>query len=199
MTLAFILKQWKFVAIIVLVIFLSVTLIGRSKDKAEIKRVTTNNSVLYGNFKSYKTANGKNAASVGVLTLKLNEFKQNEPLLLNEIASLKIKPKRVESVSKISMSTDLSVSLPLTSKIVYKDSVKCFEKKNKYLDLSGCYSKDSTQINLHIPVSITPVLHKIPCFTFLWIDFGIKEMRLDILCDNPYTQITSAKIIEFAK
>lgn len=199
MALSFFLKQWKYVAIFALSAILIIVLVGRSKDKAEIKRVTTNNSVLWGNFKSYKTANGKNAASVGVLTLKLNEFKRNEPLLLKEIASLKIKPKRVKQVSQISMNTNISATLPVVDRVEHGDTAKCFSKIDEYVELSCCYLKDSAVINIHIPVTITPVLHKIPYFTFLWIDFGIKEIRLDIICNNPYTEITSAKIIEFTK
>lgn len=196
---AFILRQWKYIAIAVLILVIAMMNGQARKDRSEISRITANNAVLYGNFKSYKTAYGKSVASVGQLTLRLNEFKANEPLLRKEIESLKINLRRVESVSQISINTEFRETLPLTSRIVVVDTVKCFAKKTEFIDLSGCYSKDSTDISLSVPITITPILHKVPRFTLFWIDFGIKEMRLDILCDNPYATITSAKIIEFSK
>jgi hypothetical protein len=206
MILTFILKQWKYVLLIAFAIVIYFLISVNKKQKAEIERKTQNIEVLNSNYTSYKSAyntglktiHGKdsiiqlNAAKVQALTYTANEYKQYQASTTQTIKELNLKLKNVQAVTNIGTSTSTTVH----TNIVYVDSVKCLQFKDKFTTVSGCFKGDTIDLLVENRDSLTTIVSRIPKCKFLWWSWGTKAIQLDIRAQNPNTKFTYLKYIE---
>jgi cbb3-type cytochrome oxidase subunit 3 len=210
MILNFLLKNWKYLLIIVFAaIFAAIIYFlftENKKQKAEIDRKTQNIEVLNSNYSSYKssyntglkTIHGKdsiiqlNAAKVQALNYTVSEFKQFRASDVQTIRELNLKLKNVQSVTNIGTSTTSNIN----TKIVYVDSAKCLLFQDKFTTVSGCFKGDSINLLVENRDSLTTVISRIPKYKLLWWTWGVKAIQLDIRAQNPNTKFTYLKYIE---
>ena len=199
----FLLKQWKWVLLLVFAVVIFFLISANRTKKAEIERKTQNIEVLNSNFKSYKSAyntglkniHGKdsiiklNVAKVKSLTYTLGEYKDYSTRDAQIIKDLKLSLKTAQSVSNITTVTNQNIHTPT----MIKDSTMCFNFTDTYLKLSGCSSKKGTDITYHATDSIFAVIDMVSKHNFLFFHWGDKINSLTAVSKNPNTNITGLK------
>lgn len=181
--------------IILLSVFCFFSVKQCSKIKAEADRLEDNQDVLLSDVRYYQIKDSINVASIGQLILTKNEYKAYKAESANLIKDLRIRLNRVESTSKTSTKTEYEVKTTVRDSIIYSDTLKCFHYRNNYLDLAGCLNSDSVDIDLISYDTIHQVVHRVPR-KFLFIKYGTKGIRQEVLSSNPHTKITYTEYIK---
>ena len=112
----FLLRNWYYVAIALLSIFLYSSINSNRKASVEIERLNSNIEILESDFVTYQVKmrdiiNGKdsiiirNAAQISALNLTMEEYKKFRQQDLTEIANLKLKVKNVQSGFAVNFET----------------------------------------------------------------------------------------------
>ena len=195
-------------AVVVAAIVALIVQHGKIKHlRAERDKYQTNTQVLMEDVKRYQTRDSLNVATIGVLELKLSEFKKYRAEDAELIKSLKIKNRDLEAVTTAQMQTISELRAELKDSIVYLPGdtvervVKCIEYRDRYLDVVGCIidnvfsgevvSRDSLTI-------VNTVQYKRFC-GFLWKTKKVKNRQIDVVSRNPHTQIMGVEYIEIEK
>lgn len=167
-------------------------------------RLKDNQNSLLSEIKHYVTKDSLNVASVEKLTLSNHEFKTHNEGLVKTVESLNIKVRRLQSVSETAISSDYTIktrikdSIRWTDKSKPPDTLKCIDHKEKWLQIKGCIEKKEFSGSIHIPDTIIQIVHRVPR-KFLFIKYGTKAIRQEVLSKNPHTSIAFTKYIEFKK
>jgi len=199
-------KYWKYGLIILLGSLLLVFISNYNYEKKENVRKDSNITVLNSTVVKYKVAlntglkklNGKdsiislNAAKIQSLTYTVDEFKRFQASDMQIINALNLKIKNVQSVTNVGTHTDQNIH----TGSIQKDSTICFDFQDKWLTLSGCAGKKFTDISYHQKDSLSTVASRIPKHRFLWWTWGVKGIQLNIVSQNPNTEISYLKYIE---
>lgn len=168
------------------------------KERKENKRLEQNQESLLSDVKHYKTEAGDWAASVMMLKLSKSEMESHCDDLNNTIKELNLKLKRVQSAATTSTKTDVDISVPVRDSIVYRDridTIKCIEYIDPWIQLKGCFDKGLFSGSINSNDTITQVVHRIPK-KFLFIKYGTKAIRQEVVCKNPHTKIVFTEYIE---
>ena len=199
-------KYWSYslIALLSVVIYF---MFGTIKEKnVEIIRKTSNIEVLNSEFQKYKVEstikmNGKdstiqlNAAKINSLSYTVSEFEQFRANDAQTIESLKLKLKNVLSVANVSTQTSQNVTTPT----IKTDTTVCFNYKDSFVSIFGCVKNDSTALAYSGQDSLTIIPSVIPKHKFLWMTWGAKGVRLDVISKNPNTTFTYAKYVEIKR
>lgn len=73
--------------------------------------------------------------------------------------------------------------------------LKCLELHTPYLDVSGCIDMGRFSGKIISRDTLDQAVHRVP-HRFWFIKWGTKAIRQDIVCRNPYSQITYSEYIE---
>ena len=199
--LQFLLKQWKYVLIIVLLIVAYLFYLNNKSLKKEVTRQTTNVEVLNSKLETYritvnthiKAINGKdsiinlNAGKIGALTYTVNQYKDFEAANAQTITELKLKLKTAQNSSSIVTNT-------ITNTIaILKDS--CFSQKTEWQDISGCILNGKISVQTVNRDSLLAVINTVSKHNFWFIHWGEKISSLTAVSKNPNTTITGLKFI----
>lgn len=202
-------KYWAYLSLAICVIIIYCMLGTIKRKNSEIARKTSNIEVLNANFNSYKVAykiglkklSGKdsiielNAAKVGSLSYTVDEFKQFRDSDVQTIEALKLKLKNVISVTNIGTQTDQHITTPT----IKTDSTTCFNYKDEFLTMNGCVEKDSADITYENTDKLTIIPSTVAKHHFLWWEWGVKGIQLDVLSHNPHTTFTYEKYYDLKK
>ena len=192
----------------VLIVFILVSSIGTlfwryKAERSERIRLDGNQTALLEDVHRYKTKDSLNVLSIGRLELTKSEFKKYKEESVEAIDDLNIKLRRVQSVqntntvTEIEFQTIIKDSLVIVDNVI-RDTLKCMEYKNAFVDFSACFAGDTVNASILIPVNLTQVIHRIPK-KFLFLKWGTKAIKQEIFSDNPYTTIAYSEYIEFKK
>lgn len=170
------------------------------KESKERQRLKRNHSVLLrDSIDRYKAKNNLMVASIEQLELTVSELKQSRTELMREIKNMRIKPKRVISVSETATRTEVAIKSPIRDTI-YIDSgkvrkVKQFNWSDHWTQVNGIITNDSVAINYKSVDTLVQVLH-IERRKFLFIQWGVKAIRQSVMLKNPNAQIVSTEYIK---
>ena len=167
-------------------------------NKEEANRLAQNQNTLMTEIDYYIFRDSLHVASINQLILDQSEFKRYKSETAELIKDLEIKLKRVESTSKTVVKTEYKIQTTIKDSIVYKDTLKCFDYKNKHIDVAGCFSKDTVNLDIASRDTIVQVVHRIPR-RFLFFNYGTKGIKQEILSLNPYTTIVYTEYIKLKK
>lgn len=199
--LQFILKQWKWVLIILLLIVAYLFYLNNKSLKKEVTRQTTNVEVLNSKLETYritvnthvKKINGKdslislNVGKIQALTYTVNQYKDFEATNNQTITELKIKLKTAENSSNIETNT-------ITNTVsILKDS--CFSQKTEWQDISGCILKGKISIQTVNRDSLFAVINTVSKHNFWFVHWGEKVSSLTAVSKNPNTTIAGLKFV----
>jgi len=160
--------------------------------------------VLLNEMNDYRTKDSLNAVSVSELQLKLSEVEQYRSEDMKLIASLQADRKRLQQITSAQTQTNYSLNTIVRDSIVYRDhyqvdTIRCIDIAEKWFDLHGCIDANSKFAGkFENRDSLLYVEHVIPK-RFLFIKWGIKERRQEIVSRNPHTKITGAEFITVRK
>lgn len=195
--------------IIIAISLLSLNKIRNLKD--ENARLLANQKILLSKNqdKSYIVSDSLNAAKVSGLLLTLKEYKKYRAEDLKLISQLKIKKSDLqkvissqsETISKLS--TNLIDSIRVDTVFNSIDTIKCFNYKSKWTDISGYIDLKLDSINLKINNReslkvVETVLYK-RFLGFLWKTNKIKDRQVDIISENPNTKIINLEYINIGR
>lgn len=200
------LKIYIIVGIIIASLFGTIAILHHrlQKEKAEKELYQRNTDVLMGKVDEYKTKDSLNVASIGVIELKLSEYKKYRADDLSLINTLKVDKNRLEQITTAQTQTIYELKGSVRDSIVYVDNyivdtLRCLDIANKWFDLHGCINnKNAFSGTFENRDSLIYVEHIVPK-KFLFIKWGVKERKQEILSKNPNTRIVNAEYISIRK
>ena len=165
----------------------------------ETKRLRNNNEALTSEAKLYKTRWGESAASALALELELKEFKRSHSNDVKRIKRLKVRPRRVESVAKAASEGEISVTTPLrdatSSQGNLVDSLPKFSWSDSWVSIEGAIRDGNIICEIHSVDTIHQIIHRVPR-RFLFVRYGTKAIRQEIVSSNPHTRIVYTEYVE---
>lgn len=175
----------------------------------ENNRLSNNQETLLTENEHYKIRDSLNVSKTNQLELKLSELKKYKSEYTQLVKDLNIKNSQLEQIISINAETITnlkamlrdSIRLDTVSNII--DTLKCFEYKSKYTDVSGCINKDIIDMQIRNRESLKAIeSKKKKKFLFfklpIWL-FGYKSKQLDIVSLNPNTTIEYIEYISVTK
>lgn len=175
----------------------------------ENNRLSNNQETLLTENEHYKIRDSLNVSKTNQLELKLSELKKYKSEYTQLVKDLNIKNSQLEQIISVNAEaiTNLkamlrdSIRLDTVSNII--DTLKCFEYKSKYTDVSGCINKDIIDMQIRNRESLKAIeSKKKKKFLFfklpIWL-FGYKSKQLDIVSLNPNTTIEYIEYISVTK
>ncbi len=181
--------------------FIAIYMLSYSNHKIskERDRYKANQAALLVDVEHYKTESGLNAASVQKLTLSYDELKKNYDDVVKTAKDLDIKLKRIESVSTSATKTEVVVKTVVKDSFIYRDGVidklSTFRWYDPWVNVDGEIRKDSVTLDVCSHDTLVQIVHRVP-HKFLFIKWGTKAIRQEIVSKNPHTQITYNELIE---
>lgn len=175
----------------------------------ENNRLSNNQETLLTENEHYKIRDSLNVSKTNQLKLKLSELKKYKSEYTQLVKDLNIKNSQLEQIISVNAETITnlkamlrdSIRLDTVSNII--DTLKCFEYKSKYTDVSGCINKDIIDMQIRNRESLKAIeSKKKKKFLFfklpIWL-FGYKSKQLDIVSLNPNTTIEYIEYISVTK
>lgn len=167
--------------------------------KKENRDLRQNNNWISKESQHYKTSDSLNAISIQQFNLSLKEYKESRQEDYETIMQLTADKKRLQSITTSQSQTIYKLKTEVRDSIVYRDSlridtIKCWNYKTIWIDFSGCIENGTIDAQITSRDSLLYVEHIIPR-RFLFIKWGQKERRQDIISKNPDTEIISAEFI----
>ena len=185
---------------IVCAILIIIILMMYKREHTEKERYKANQTALLSDVAFYKTENERNVASVRALTLTKSEIETYNKNLAERCDELEISLRRLISANITNMQTDYHLVGEMRDSLVLRyntiDTLRCMDYDDSYLTFSACV--DSAGMYVADIVSrdtVTAIVHRIPR-RFLFFKFGTKEVRQEVYCANPRTQIITTQYIE---
>jgi len=171
---------------------------------AERTMYRQNVNTLMDKIVYYQTQDSLNAVSVGQLELKLSEVNKYRSDDMKLIETLKVDKNRLQKITTTQTQTIYELETHVRDSLIYidnyiTDTLKCINIKDKWFDLHGCIDANSKFAGrFENRDSLLYVEHIIPK-RFLFIKWGVKERRQEIVSRNPHTRITGAEYITIRK
>lgn len=171
--------------------------------KANQEALLIENEVIIARSQRYKVADSLNAVKISALQLSIDEYKRYKAEDYRLIKQLKSSSSDLQKVISAQTTTIDSLSAKLNSVIRFDtatqqlDTLKCFDYKNKWSEISGCIAEDTISLQIKSTESlkvIEAVTYK-RFLGFLWKTNKIKKRDISIVSENPNTIITNVDYI----
>lgn len=186
------------------------------KLKEENNRLLSNQEILLtqkqttmAKSQAYKVSDSLNAAKVSELQFTLNEYKKYRAQDLQLIEQLKVKKSdlqkvispQIETINNLSAKLIDTIRIDTTINVV--DTLKCFNYKSKWVDVSGCVDLKRDSVDLQIKNReslkiVETVVYK-RFLGFLWKTNKVKDRQVDVVSENPHTIITNLDYISIGR
>ena len=163
-------------------------------------RLADNQRRLMSEVEFYTTRDSLSAAGIERLTLTNREFRNYAGELEQTVESLRLKIKRLQSVSRSSTVVRYTVTAEVRDSIipVRRDTIRCFQYHDAYLSLAGCIEGKVFSGEVESRDTLVQVVHRIPR-RFWFIRWGTKAIRQEVVSRNPYARIVYTEYIELKK
>ncbi len=167
-------------------------------SRSELNRLSNNNEALSSETRLYKSRLDESAASVVALQLQLDEYRKQSARDAKRIRSLGIRLRRVESVAKTATESSVAFSAPTRDTIVLCDTLTLFRWSDNWVNVEGSICNGSAECRVESIDTLHQIIHRVPR-KFLFVRYGTKAIRQEILSSNPHTKIVYAEYIELPK
>ena len=191
----------RYILIIILVIIIFFLSRSLHRQRQENDRLSSNQTALFQDISYYRTRDSLSAASVERLTLTKKELEQNCEALARDIKDLKIKLKRVQSVSQASIETEHIIRTVVRDSLIVRDRVdtlQCIDYHDNYLTLSGCIEHNHFSGHIMSRDTLLQVIHRVP-HRWWFIKWGTNAVRQEIVSKNPHTHVVYSRYIELKR
>ena len=182
------------------------------KLKEENARLLSNQEILLtqkqtimAESQAYRVSDSLSAVRVSELEFTLKEYKRYRSDDLKLIEQLKagksdlqkIITSQSETINTLSAKLNDSIRVDTTTNLV--DTLKCFDYKSKWTDVRGCIDLKKDTVNLQIKNReslkiVETVVYK-RFLGFLWKTSKVKSRQVDIVSENPNTEIMNCEYI----
>lgn len=174
---------------------------GRLKDNQEI--LLTEKEFVMAKSQLYKVADSLSAAKVTELQFSLSEYKKYRKDDASIIERLKVKKSDLQKVVSSQSETIFALTSQLKDSIRNNevaeivDTLKCFDYHSTWVDVAGCVSADTVELQVanRESLKIVETVKYKRFLGFLWKTNKIKNRHVDIVSKNPHTKIISIEAI----
>lgn len=183
---------------VALILIVSVLSYWLNNVREEKKRLADNQEALLSDVDYYKTESGKSAASVLKLELSKSELENHCQDLTKTIDDLNIKIGRIQSVSTTVTKTEVEIQTVVRDSIVYRDlpvNLKVVKWRDPWVTLNGVLDGETFSAKIESVDTLSQVVHRIPK-KFLFIKWGTKAIRQEVVSSNPHSKIVYTEYIE---
>ena len=204
----------KFLLLYALAVTLSLAGVLR-RYRTETHRLEQNQRALLSQVERYRTRAGEAAASAEVLQLRGREFERLRAGDAERIRQLGIRLRRVEAGATLVTATEIDVQVPLHDTIARSQFAEFCDSgrlaadvrlvtvgpvrgREPWVTVEGRTRGDPADCRVESVDTLRQVVHRVPR-RFLFIRFGTKAVRQEIVSSNPHTRIVYAEYVRFAK
>ena len=179
---------------------------GYGRYRRENRRLTQNQHALAAGIERYRTRLGQEAASVQALRLRCAEFEELRAADAAEILRLGIKLRRLEAAALTATATKVEIRTPvrdtvvvrLRDTLVVRDTLRLFRWRDAWVRVEGAVTADSVLCRVESTDTLRQVVHRIPR-RFLFIRWGTKALRQEIVPSNPHTRIVYSEYVKIER
>lgn len=167
----------------------------------EKQRLSNNQEALLSDVEYYKTESGKNAASVQKLELTKSEIEKHNVDLKETISDLNLKINRIQSAATTATQSNYKIKTVVKDSIVYRDvpvKLQRIDFRDPYIDLTGTIDSGTFIGDITTRDTLVQIIHRVPK-KFLFIRYGTKAIRQEVVSKNPYSKIVYTEYIELKK
>lgn len=165
-------------------------------------RLQRNQTVLADSLRRYVTLNGEYAASVEALTLRCDEFRRLRAADAERIRSLGIRLRRLERTAAAATATAVEISAPAHDTVIVRDTlhdtVRLFRWRDAWVEVEGRIRREEVECSVRSRDTLRQIVHRVPR-RFLFIRFGTKAVRQEIVSSNPHTQVVYTEYVELKR
>ena len=154
----------------------------------EQRRLERNLDLLDDSIFYYRNSLEEEVASVGVLQLRCAEFERLRAADHEVIRDLGVRLRRAEAMARQVAKTEVEVAVPLRDTVILYDTVRFFRWHDAWVEVEGELYRDSLHCRVESVDTLLQVVHRVPR-KFLFIRWGTKAIRQEILSKNPHTKI----------
>ena len=175
----------------------------RLKNNQEILLVEKD--FIISENQKYKISDSLNAVRASELELTLKEYKRYRNEDLKIIKQLKDKKSDLQKIITSQLETINTLSAKLNDSINIDtitdtiDTLKCFNYKSKWTDIAGCMSLNRDRIDMQIKnresLKVVETITYKRFLGFLWKTNKVKNKQVNILSENPNTEIVNCEYI----
>lgn len=194
-------------------ILLSVTAFNKIQSlKEDNERLINNqnalisqNVIIMAESQKYKVSDSLNAARVSQLRLTLSEYEQHRSEDMKLIKQLKTEKSDLQKVVSSQLATINSLQAKLENLVVTDsitmqiDTLKCFHTHTEWTDVTGCINTRTDSVNIHLKnresLKIVESVTYKRFWGFLWKTNKVKNRYVDVVSENPNTEIISVECI----
>lgn len=171
---------------------------GLHSHRAEARRWERNCASLEQSVEHYRTRSGKEAASVEALRLRCKEFEALRSADAARIRALGIKLRRLEAAAQQVTRTVVEVRTPVRDTVVMRDTVRLFCWRDPWVRVEGAVGADTVSCRVESVDTLRQIVHRVPR-RFLFIRWGTKAVRQEIVSTNPHTRIICSEYVRFER
>lgn len=171
------------------------------KTITEKQRLSNNQEALLSDVDHYKTESGKNAASVQKLELTKSELEKYNVDLKETISDLNLKINRIQAAATTATQSNYKIKTVVKDSIVYRDvpvKLQRIDFRDPYIDLTGTIDSGTFSGDITTRDTLVQIIHMVPK-KFLFIKYGTKAIRQEVVSKNPYSKIVYTEYIELKK
>ena len=177
----------KFLITCIIILFILLAAVTRLYNVTLKKkeRFEANQTTLMTSLNNFKFRDSLNAVENGRLKLSISELKELREADFKLIKELKLRPKDVETITKVKVVTRDSIIFQL------KDS--CINYESEWTKVSGCIGDT---LSIETSDSIAFIAHKEYKHKFLFFRWGLERAKVKIINFNPRSSIKSPEWID---
>lgn len=181
---------------------------------SEIDRLRTQNNELKTNQSTlltqyelkakeaqrYKVQDSLNAITINALELSIKDYKKLRASDYELIKQLKHSKSELDKVIATSLQTHDTIKIP----VITPDSIglRHFCYNSKWLDLTGCLDLNSDSVELSFTsresLKVVETITYKRFLGFLWKTNKVKSRQIDIVSENPSTQIINTEFVSIS-
>lgn len=200
-------KRYLFLALLVLFGLLWVQTVRLRGERAERRRMQSNNEVLTDSVEFYRTESGRSAASRQMFELRASELERYNAQLSATVRELRIKARRLEAAATTATATIVELRARLRDTVIYRGpeagpvihaTVKVFRWADPWVTVEGLIDGDSVGCAVRSIDTLQQIVHRVPR-RFLFIRWGTKAIRQEVVSSNPHTNIIYTEYIKLKK
>lgn len=170
--------------------------------RRENRRLESNQHALMNSVETYRTRAGESAAAVERLTLRCEEFRRTHSEDLARIRDLGLRLRRVESMAVAASQSRYDLRIGLRDTIIVRDTlrdtVRVFDGGDAWSRVEGRIDGDTLEYTLQTVDTIRQIVHRVPR-RFLFVRYGTKAIRQEMVSSNPHTQLVYTEYIELTR
>ena len=156
------------------------------RARREADRLRANLYALNDTLCRCRTRLGEETVSVEALRLRCSEFERLRAADAAEIRRLGIRLRRAE------------VPVPVRDTVILRDTLRLFRWRDAWVEVEGLVGRDTAECRVESRDTLIQVLHRVPR-RFLFIRWGTKAVRQEIVSRNPHTKIVYAEYVKIER